>query len=311
MVAEYMCPECGELFDTRGLHGHLKFDHGLSTEEATEAAREVRENPGSAHDHGSVDESVAENQPETGAGFGDVSEHVRQRLSEAADVEASIRMLEALDGGDEADEGDDRGPVDDLKGLIDAVVALDNLRGDSMGPDEIREVVRQEMPERAVADGGSADAVARAIDAGVNDPEQLAEIAKLDPANRAARAKWEKIESITEKILESGAVGSGLQSVATAAVQAFASGGSDQEPEQPQQAQQAQQVHEAELARTTAPQEPEQQPDPRTPEDQAAALKRLSPGRLRRLAGEHDVEIGEEWGKDRIAEELANRGVSL
>lgn len=198
MATELTCPECGEPgLSANGLHGHARFVHDLEPEEAGDLVERAKAEAAGVATRGPASgDGQADREGETA--FGEVSDHVRQRLAESADVAASMRMLEALDR--EGVDGD-RSRAEDLAELADVLETLEDLRGDgseSIGLEDVREVVREEAAEHS-PDGPPVEdwrAVALTHDV---DPEQVEAVAEATGANIGS-----SLERIVDKLIEAG-----------------------------------------------------------------------------------------------------------
>lgn len=233
MAETYPCPHCGEEYALSGLHGHLRFQAGKSSEEATRLLEQVKRQhgeqaPGQEAEQAtetagegvtsSIPAGLSESASETtDDGFGEVSEHVKRRLSETADVAASMRMLEALNEDRSEDGEEEQSPASELAELAEAAKAFRELTGGGeSGPDEseIRQIVREESERQPAADGGARNPVTEALAAGVDDPDTLREISKLSPQNRVSERKWNTIERLVSNV-DGELIGTAVKAVTT------------------------------------------------------------------------------------------------
>lgn len=198
MAQELACPDCGEPgFQSQGLHGHLRFKHNHATERARGLVEQAKDQAGQS---GQVGQSTvaegAESDPRSDE-FGEVSEHVRKRLSETADTAAAMRMLEVLEEDNESGED----PFRAAAAQVMAEAAREGLSGGDEGltAEDVRAVVRQETerPDRQPATDGFGDWRTAAIQ-GDLDREQIEALAEIERAGRLGNS----VEKIAERFFE-------------------------------------------------------------------------------------------------------------
>lgn len=143
---------CEAEIDPRGYIGHLRFGHDYSQEQAQRAYSGVKGEGQPAPDGGSGS-STGTVDPGTGVSgssedFGEVSQHVAERLEQVADTSAALRMIETLDDqqNDTLDEieklarmkelfeDDDDDGGGEMETVVNELRALRSSMGGSGGP---------------------------------------------------------------------------------------------------------------------------------------------------------------------------------
>jgi hypothetical protein len=169
-----VCPECDADVSRQGLHGHLRFQHNYTPDEATQILRS--------------EENKFENGAVGGGGLaspGDGNDEIDETLNEILhrfDQRQKVELIRSLSEGNEDNSSD--GPLERLRELKEVKELFEDDRDSGMGRQEFLAAIERLNDDsgrsrRPVDSGGSA--VETAIANGVTEPEALERLAAIDP----------------------------------------------------------------------------------------------------------------------------------